>query len=145
MQRYRHQEFIRFLNAIDADIPAGKIVRVIVDNDATQTVRAWLGRHPSFVFHFTPTSASWLNAVEGFFAKLTRGRLNAACFDRSPTSRSPSTAFCARPTAIPGPSSGPATSDKIMRPSDVGTKRNSDPLDHCSREASWSKSLDEPL
>jgi transposase len=38
-------------------------------------VRAWLERHPRFHFHFTPTSASWLNAVEGFFAKLTRQRL----------------------------------------------------------------------
>jgi transposase len=41
---------------------------------------AWLGRHPRFVFHYTPTSASWLNAVEGFFAKLTRRRLKRGVF-----------------------------------------------------------------
>jgi transposase len=83
MQRHRHQEFIRFLNAVEADIPAGKIVHVILDNYATHKhpkVRAWLGRHPRFVFHFTPTSASWLNAVEGFFAKLSKRRLKRGVF-----------------------------------------------------------------
>ena len=43
-------------------------------------VRAWLARHPRWIFHFTPTSASWLNAVEGFFAKLTRRRLRRGVF-----------------------------------------------------------------
>src|SRR5499426_1863873 len=74
MQRHRHQEFIRFLNAIEAKVPAGKMVHVVLDNYATHKhpkVLEWLARHPRFVFHFTPTSASWLNAVEGLFAKLT--------------------------------------------------------------------------
>jgi transposase len=78
MQRYRHQEFIRFLNAIEAEVPAGKAVRVILDNYAAHKhpkVRAWLDRHERFTFHFTPTSCSWLNAVEGFFAKLSKRRL----------------------------------------------------------------------
>jgi transposase len=44
------------------------------------TVRQWLARHPRWTFHFTPTSASWLNAVEGFFAKLTRQRLKRGVF-----------------------------------------------------------------
>ena len=72
MQRHRHQEFIRFLNALERDIPAGKIVHVILDNYTAhkhQRVRAWLTRHPRWVFHFTPTSSSWLNAIEGFFAR----------------------------------------------------------------------------
>ena len=83
MQRHRHQEFIRFLNTIEAKVPAGKIVHLILDNYATHKhpkVIEWLGRHPRFVFHFTPTSASWLNAVEGFFAKLTRRRLKRGVF-----------------------------------------------------------------
>jgi transposase len=83
MQRHRHQEFIRFLNAIEAQVPAGKIVHVILDNYGSHKhpkVRAWLGRHPRFVFHYTPTSASWLNAVEGFFAKLTKRRLKRGVF-----------------------------------------------------------------
>jgi transposase len=56
---------------------------LIVDNYATHKhakVRAWLERHPRFHFHFTPTSASRLNAVEGFFAKLTRQRLQRGVF-----------------------------------------------------------------
>ncbi len=83
MQRHRHQEFIRFLNAIEAAVPVGKIVHVILDNYATHKhpkVRAWLDRYPRFVFHYTPTSASWLNAVEGFFAKLTKRRLKRGVF-----------------------------------------------------------------
>ena len=83
MQRHRHQEFIRFLNAIERDIPAGKVIHVILDNYAAHKhskVREWLGRHPRWTFHFTPTSSSWLNAVEGFFAKLTRRRLKHGVF-----------------------------------------------------------------
>jgi transposase len=83
MQRHRHQEFIRFLNTIEAQVPAGKVIHAVVDNYATHKhpkVRQWLARHPRWTFHFTPTSASWLNAVEGFFAKLTRQRLKRGVF-----------------------------------------------------------------
>jgi transposase len=73
MQRHRHQEFIRFLNAVEAAVPAGKLVHAVLDNYATHKpgppracprggkhpkVRAWLARHPRWTFHFTPTSAS---------------------------------------------------------------------------------------
>ena len=67
MKRHRHQEFIRFLNDIDVKVPKRKAIHAIVDNYATHKhpeVREWLGRHPRWTFHFTPTSASWLNAVE---------------------------------------------------------------------------------
>ncbi len=60
MQRHRHQEFIRVLNAVEASVPVGKVIHVILDNYATHKhpkVLAWLSRHPRFVFHFTPTSA----------------------------------------------------------------------------------------
>jgi transposase len=83
MKRHRHQEFIRFLNAVDANVPAKKAVHAIIDNYAAHKhpkVMEWLDRHPRFVFHFTPTSASWLNAVEGFFAKLTKQRLKRGIF-----------------------------------------------------------------
>ena len=83
MQRHRHQEFIRFLNAVEREVPTGKLVHAIVDNYAAHKhpkVRAWLGRHKRWTFHFTPTSASWLNAVEGFFARLTRRRLKRGVF-----------------------------------------------------------------
>ncbi len=83
MQRHRHQEFIRFLNAVEAKVPAGKLVHAVVDNYATHKhpkVLEWLARHPRWTFHFTPTSSSWLNAVEGFFAKLTKRRLKRGVF-----------------------------------------------------------------
>ena len=83
MQRHRHQEFIRFLNQVEATVPTGKTVHAIVDNYATHKhpkVRARLARHPRWTFHFTPTSASWLNAVEGFFSALTRRRLKRGVF-----------------------------------------------------------------
>ena len=83
MQRHRNQELIRFLNAIERQVPAGKLIHVILDNYAAHkhpNVRKWLARHPRWVFHFTPTSCSWLNAVEGFFAKLTRRRLKRGTF-----------------------------------------------------------------
>jgi hypothetical protein len=58
MQRHRHQEFIRFLNALERAVPAGRVIHVILDNYATHKhpkVLRWLGRHPRVVFHFTPT------------------------------------------------------------------------------------------
>jgi transposase len=63
-------------------MPEGLLVHVVLDNYGSRKhprVRAGLARHPQWTFHFTPTSASWLNAAEGFFAKLTRRRFNGAC------------------------------------------------------------------
>ena len=83
MARHRHQEFIVFLNQIEREVPKDKAIHVILDNYCTHKhakVRAWLARHPRWVFHFVPTSSSWLNAVEGFFAKLTRRRLKHGVF-----------------------------------------------------------------
>jgi transposase len=83
MQRHRHQEFIRFLNAVEAAVPAGKLVHTILDNYASHKhpkVRAWLTRHPRWTFHYTPTSGSWLNAVETFFSAMTRRRLRRGIF-----------------------------------------------------------------
>ena len=83
MQRHRHQEFLRFLGRIERSVPKGRPIHVILDNVSshkTPEVRRWLARHPRWTFHFIPTSSSWLNAVEGFFAKLTRRRLKHGVF-----------------------------------------------------------------
>jgi transposase len=83
MQKHTHQELIRFLNAVEREVPAGKIIHAVLDNYATHKhskVRDWLARHPRWVFHFTPTSGSWLNAVENFFSALTRRRLRRGVF-----------------------------------------------------------------
>ena len=110
MQRHRHQEFLRFLNTIERAVPAGKVIHVILDNYATHKhpkVLAWLARHPRWTFHFTPTSGSWLNAVETFFSALTRRRISAAASARSSTSRPRSTATSPSTTTTPNPSPGP--------------------------------------
>ena len=126
MQRHRHQEFIRFLNAIEAEIPAGKIIHVILDNPGSHKhpkVRAWLARHPRFTFHYTPKSASWLNAVEGFlFAKLTRRRLKRGVFRSLVDLLSSSNAFSPRPMTTPSPLSGPPIPIRSSPPSGAGTK-----------------------
>jgi transposase len=117
MQRHRHQEFIRFLNTIEAEIPAGKIIHVVLDNYATHKhhkVRAWLGRHPRFVFHFTPTSASWLNAVEGFFAKLTRRRLKRGVFRSIVDLQAAINRFLRQTNDCPKPFVWTADPDKII-------------------------------
>ena len=83
MQRHRHPEFIRFLNTVEREVPTGKVIEAIVDNYATHKhpkVKAWLARHPRWTFHFTPTSGSWLNAVETFFSALTRQRIRRGSF-----------------------------------------------------------------
>ena len=83
MKRRRHQEFLRVLNVIERDVPAGEVIHVILDNYSPhkhQKIRQWLACHPRRTFHFAPRSASWPNAVEGFFAKLTKRRLKRAVF-----------------------------------------------------------------
>jgi transposase len=83
MQRHRHEEFIRFLNTVEREVPDGKTIEAVVDNYATHKhpkVKAWLERHPRWTFHFTPTSGSWLNAVENFFSVLTRKRIRRGTF-----------------------------------------------------------------
>jgi transposase/DNA-binding CsgD family transcriptional regulator len=74
MSKHRSQEFIRFLNQIDANTPADFDLHLVLDNYATHktpAVKRWLARHPRFHVHFTPTSGSWLNQVERWFAGLT--------------------------------------------------------------------------
>jgi transposase len=81
MQRHRHEEFIRFLNATDREVPADKGIEAVVDNYATHKhskVQAWLKRHPRWNCHFIPTSASWPNGVESFSSILTRQRIAVA-------------------------------------------------------------------
>ena len=117
MQRHRHQEFIRFLNAIEAEVPAGKLVHVILDNYAAHkhpNVLKWLARHPRFTFHFTPTSASWINAVEGFFAKLTKRRLKRGVFHSLVSLQAAINRFLAEANENPKPFRWTKDPDKII-------------------------------
>jgi transposase len=117
MQRHRHQEFIRFLNAIEAEVPAGKLVHVVLDNYATHKhpkVLTWLARHSRFTFHFTPTSASWINAVEGFFAKLTKRRLKRGTFHSLVSLQAAINRFLAEANENPKPFRWTKDPDKII-------------------------------
>lgn len=83
MHYLRQQELIRFLNAIEAKIPAGKLLHVVIDKYATHSPRrslAWLDRRSRWMFQCTVTSASSLNAVEGFFATPAKRRVNRGVF-----------------------------------------------------------------
>lgn len=86
-RRHRHQEFIKFLNTINRVVqetePDDREIHLILDNYATHktpAVQRWLKRHPRYHFHFTPTSASWLNQVERVFADLTQKQLRRGVF-----------------------------------------------------------------
>ena len=84
MPRHRHQEFIRFLKKIDHETPSGLDLHLIVDNYGTHKhprVKSWLGRHPRFHLHFTPTSSSWLNLVERWFREITDKRIRRGTFE----------------------------------------------------------------
>src|ERR1700680_3192480 len=83
MPRHRHLEFLRFLKTIDTQTPAHLDLHLTVDNYATHktpAVKRWLKRHARFHLHFTPTSGSWLNMVERFFAEITRKRIRRGVF-----------------------------------------------------------------
>jgi transposase len=77
-KRHRASEFLDFLKQIDANVPDDLEVHIVMDNYATHktaAIRAWLARRPRYHIHFTPTSASWINQVERWFAELTRKQL----------------------------------------------------------------------
>ena len=84
-RRHRQQEFLRFLQHIDATIskPADLTVHLVMDNYGTHkapSIKRWLQKHPEYQLHFTPTSSSWLNQVERFFAKITEKRIRRGAF-----------------------------------------------------------------
>ena len=77
-RRHRHQEFLKFLRAIDRNVPAQLDVHLICDNYGTHKtpeIKRWFVRHPRFHLHLTPTYSSWLNLVERWFAELTNRKL----------------------------------------------------------------------
>ena len=82
--RHTHVEWLRFLKQIDRDTPSEMSLHLIVDNYSThkhEKVKAWLKKHPRIHMHFTPTSSSWLNLVERFFAEITRDCIRDGSFE----------------------------------------------------------------
>ena len=119
-RRHRQQEFVSFLGAIDAAVPAeeGVTVHLVMDNYATHktaAVRRWLLDHPRFVVHYTPTSASWLNQVERFFAEITEERIRRGVFESVEALEAAIESHLAAHTANPKPFVWSATADLILR------------------------------
>jgi len=87
LPRHRHEEFLKFLKTIDAEVPQGLQVHLVLDNYSThkhEAVARWLKRHKRFHLHFTPTSSSWLNQVERWFRDLTEKNLRRGVFGSVP-------------------------------------------------------------
>jgi transposase len=127
-RRHRHQEFVKFLDEIDAAVPAedGVTIHLVMDNYATHktpAVKRWLARHPRFVVHFTPTSASWINQVERFFAEITERRIRRGVFKSVRALEQAIEAYLAEHNANPKPFKWTATADLILRKVEDACKR----------------------
>jgi transposase len=81
--RHRHQEFLRFLNRIDESVDSNRQIHLVLDNYGTHkhpAVKEWLAARSRYHVHFTPTSSSWLNQIERWFAEITRKRIRRGTF-----------------------------------------------------------------
>jgi transposase len=116
-RRHRHQEFLRFLKTIDKNTPAGMDLHLICDNYATHktpAITTWLAAHPRFHLHFTPTSGSWLNLVERWFAELTRRKLRRSSHRSVKELEADVTAWIDAWNADPKPFVWVKTADEIL-------------------------------
>lgn len=105
-QRHRHIEWLKFLRKINRETPKDKTIHLVADNYATHkhpAVQEWLAKHPRFVMHFTPTSASWLNMVERFFRDITTQRLRRGVFTSVPDLTSAIDEYIAHHNSNPKP------------------------------------------
>jgi len=121
-ERHTHVEWLRFLKQIDRETPKELDVHLIQDNYATHKhpkVKAWLERHPRFKSHFTPTSSSWMNLVERFFADLTEDVIRTGSFASVGELVSDINGYLAQRNANPRPykwkAEGAAILEKIKR------------------------------
>ena len=107
-ERHTGADFLAFLRLIAREYPRGE-VHVVLDNVSTHKtpdVQTWLAGHKRFRFHFTPTSASWMNQVETWFGILTRQAIRRGSFESVRSSSRPSSASPASGTPVPRPSRG---------------------------------------
>jgi len=122
MAKHRHQEFLRFLRRLDRGFSQDRPLHLIVDNYGTHKqpkVKAWLEKHPRFIFHFIPTSSSWLNLVERWFRELTEKRVRRDSFQSVPELIAAINEFLAASNADPKPfvwhTSAQAILNKVTR------------------------------
>ena len=118
-RRHRSQESLKFLDHVDATLPRGPgvSVHVVLDNYATHktpAVKRWFLRHPEYHLHFTPTSASWLNQVERFFARITEDRIRRGVFTSVPQLERAIADYLAEHNENPRPFAWTADADSIL-------------------------------
>jgi transposase len=115
--RHRAIEFKKFLQRIDAEVPAQFDVHLVLDNSSTHktpAIQRWLAAHPRFVLHFTPTSSSWLNLVERWFAELTTKKLRRGAHRSVPQLNADIRAWIETWNADPKPFVWTKTADEIL-------------------------------
>jgi transposase len=118
-RRHRHQEFLKFLDHVDASLTKepGMAVHLVLDNYATHktpAVKRWFLRHPEYHLHFIPTSSSWLNQVERFFAAITERRIRRGIFKSVPALEHAITEYLAEHNKNPKPFAWVADADSIL-------------------------------
>lgn len=115
--RHRHQEFLKFLRKLDAEFPGEVALHLILDNYGTHAhmrVQRWLKRHPRFVLHFIPTSSSWLNLIERWFAELEQKAVRRGVFRNVRDLQRTITAFLDQWNAQPAPFVWTASVERIL-------------------------------
>lgn len=116
-RRHRAREFRQFLDTIDAAVPAELDLHLILDNYGTHKtpmVHRWLARHPRFHLHFTPTSSSWLNLVERWFAQLTEKQIKRGAHRSTEALEHAITSYITLSNAAPKPFVWTKTADEIL-------------------------------
>src|SRR4030088_2761379 len=116
-KRHRAAEFLDFLKQIDARVPEGLDIHIIMDNYATHktaVIKTWLARRPHYHVHFTPTSASWINQVERWFAELTRKQIRRGVHTSTKQLEADIRAFIARHNEKPKPYRWTKSADEIL-------------------------------
>lgn len=116
-KRHRSKEFLNFLKEVDRNVPGDCDIHIVMDNYAThktREVKAWLARRPHWSVHFTPTSASWLNQVERWFAELTRKKLKRGVHTSVPELEADIRDFIALSNAAPKPYKWTKNADEIL-------------------------------
>jgi transposase len=118
-RRHRHQEFIKFLDHLDASVARepGTRIHLVLDNYATHktpAVKRWFLRHPEYHLHFTPTSGSWLNQVERFFAEITQKRIRRGSFRSVPALERAIEEYLVEHNKNPRPFAWAADADSIL-------------------------------
>jgi transposase len=115
--RHRAKEFRAFLDEIEANVPKGLAVHLVMDNYATHKtplIRNWLAKRPSWQVHLTPTSASWLNQVERFFALITERKIRRGIYHSVAALKADITAFIDAHNAKPKPFTWVKSADQIL-------------------------------